>query len=226
LADYATKTLQSKNVAVFFNSQSAYSESLKQEFSTAIALSGGQVSTEVDFSNSTFNAKNAVEQALNQGATTLMLAANTSVLDKAMQVVQANQKRAKLLGGDDVYTPRTLQEGHVQAVDMVVAVPWHIEANLRSPFVVESRQLWAADVNWRSAIAYDATQAFVAGMLQDPTREGVHQTICGPEFSVSGASQAVKFLPSGDRNTSVQLVKIVPGKRSGTGFDFVPLTSN
>lgn len=227
LSDYATKTLESpKKIAVFFNSQSGYSQSLKQEFSTAVSLSGGQIVDEFDLSKPNFNAQNAVNQALQQGAKALMLAANTGTLDKAMQVVQANQKRAILLGGDDVYAPRTLELGKEQAIEMVVAVPWHIAANLQSPFVIESRRLWGADVNWRSAIAYDATQALIAAMAQEPTRQGVQKALSSPEFSASGASQPVKFLPSGDRNTKVQLVKVERGQRSGTGFDFVPINSN
>jgi branched-chain amino acid transport system substrate-binding protein len=52
-----------------------------------------------------------------------MLAANTETLDKALQLVQVNQKPLTLLGGDDVYTLKTLEIGREQAVGMVVAVP-------------------------------------------------------------------------------------------------------
>jgi branched-chain amino acid transport system substrate-binding protein len=33
----------------------------------------------------------------------------------------------------------------------------------------------------------------------------------------------VRFLPSGDRNAPHVLVRVEPGNRSGTGYDFVPL---
>jgi branched-chain amino acid transport system substrate-binding protein len=33
----------------------------------------------------------------------------------------------------------------------------------------------------------------------------------------------VQFLPSGDRLMKVTLVKVQPGKASGTSYDFVPL---
>ncbi|MEY2913175.1 MAG: hypothetical protein RLZZ184_2484, partial [Cyanobacteriota bacterium] len=39
----------------------------------------------------------------------------------------------------------------------------------------------------------------------------------------SGAAGSIRFLPSGDRNTPVQLVKIVRGNRSRTGYDFEPV---
>jgi len=34
----------------------------------------------------------------------------------------------------------------------------------------------------------------------------------------------VRFLPSGDRNQSVQLVVVQPGSRSSFGVDFVPIS--
>jgi branched-chain amino acid transport system substrate-binding protein len=40
-----------------------------------------------------------------------MLAANTETLDKALQVIQINQKKLTLLAGDDVYTAKTLEIG-------------------------------------------------------------------------------------------------------------------
>ncbi|NDJ19877.1 ABC transporter substrate-binding protein [Myxacorys almedinensis] len=226
LADYAATTLQQPTVAVFFNSQSAYSQSLKSEFVTAVSLTGGQVSNEFDLSSADFSAARAVDQALKSGAKALMLAANTGTLDKALQVVQVNRKRSLLLGGDDVYAPKTLEVGGEQAEGMVVAVPWHIERDPRSPFARRSRQLWGADVNWRSAIAYDATQALIAALRQNPTRQGIQQALSASTFSAAGASQTVRFLPSGDRNAGIQLVNVVPGNRSGAGFDFTPVARN
>ena len=46
LANYMLTKLQKKNAVVFFNSQSAYSQSLKSEFVTAVSLGGGQVLSE------------------------------------------------------------------------------------------------------------------------------------------------------------------------------------
>lgn len=224
LANYMVTKLQRQNAAVFFNSQSSYSQSLKSEFVTAVSLGGGQVSSEFDLSNPDFSAAKSVEQAVKQGAQVLMLATNTGVLDKGLQVVQVNRKRLPLLGGDDVYTPKTLEVGGDAAVGMVVAVPWHIDAAPQSTFNIQSRQLWGAEVNWRNALAYDAAKALIAALQRNPTRSGVQQALSAPDFSPTGASGLVRFLPSGDRNATVQLVKIVPGSRSGTGYDFTPVS--
>lgn len=223
LANYMTTKLQKTNAAVFFNSQSGYSQSLKSEFVTAVSLGGGQIAGEYDLSDPGFSAARSVKEASDRGADAIMLATNTSELDKALQVVQVNNKRLPLLAGDDVYAPKTLEVGGGAAAGMVVAVPWHIGANANSAFVRQSRQLWIGDVNWRTALAYDATEALIAAIQKSPTRAGVQQALLSPDFSTPGASGNIRFLPSGDRNAPVQLVQIVPGKRSGTGYDFVPL---
>lgn len=223
LANYMTTKLQKTNAAVFFNSQSGYSQSLKSEFVTAVSLSGGQVAGEYDLSDPGFSAARSVKEASDRGADILMLATNTGELDKALQVVQVNNKRLPLLAGDDVYAPKTLEVGGGAAAGMVVAVPWHIGANPNSEFVRQSRQLWVGDVNWRTALAYDATVALIAAIERSPTRAGIQQALLSPDFTTPGASGNIRFLPSGDRNAPVQLVQVVPGKSSGTGYDFVPL---
>ncbi len=223
LANYMVRTLQKKNAVVFFNSQSNYSQSLKSEFVSSVSLEGGQVASEFDLSRADFSAAKSVEQATKQGAEVLMLAANTETLDKALQVVQINQKRLTLLGGDDVYTAKTLEIGREQAMGMVLAVPWHIDADPKSDFPQKSRQLWGADVSWRSALSYDATVALVSALERNPTRDGVQQALLSSDFSATGASGTIRFLASGDRNAPVQLVKIVPGSRSRTGYDFEPV---
>ncbi|GAX36199.1 ABC transporter substrate-binding protein [Nodularia sp. NIES-3585] len=223
LANYMVKNLQKTQAAVFFNSQSNYSQSLKTEFVSSVALEGGQVLREFDLSQANFSAAKSLEQATEQGAEVLMLATNNETLDKGLQVVQINQKRLNLLGGDDVYSLKTLEVGGEQASGMVVAVPWHISGDGNSEFPQKSRQLWGGDVSWRTAMAYDATVALIAALEQNPTRSGVQQALSSSNFSATGASGAIRFLPSGDRNAPVQLVKIVSGNRSRTGYDFEPV---
>ncbi len=223
LANYMITQLKQENVAVFYNSKSSYSQSLKSEFVTAVSLSGGQVKSEFDLSQPNFSAAKSVEQATKQQIKVLMLASNTDTLDKALQVVQINRKQLALLAGDDAYTPKTLEVGGASAVGMVVAVPWHIDAQPNSVFARTSRILWGGAVNWRTALAYDATEALITAIERNPTRTGIQQALSSPDFSTTGASGSIRFLASGDRNSSVQLVKIVPGNRSGTGYDFVPV---
>jgi branched-chain amino acid transport system substrate-binding protein len=222
LIRYLLNTLQQKNAAIYYNSGSDYSKSLKDEFVTGLNSEGGQVVEEFDLGSSGFKASDSIKLAAQRGAKVLVLAANTPTLDQALQVVAVNRRQLQLLGGDSLYNPKTLQVGGEAAVGMVVAVPWVLLSNPQAPFTQEARKFWGGDVNWRTAMAYDAAEVLIAGLKRSPTREGIQQTLSAPNFSVAGATGTVQFLPSGDRAQAMQLVVVEPGSRSGYGYDFVP----
>ena len=224
LAESSLQKNPNVKAVVFFNSQSNYSQSLKSEFTTALGLGGGQVVSEFDLSSLTFTPSKSLQQAQQEGANLIALLGDSGTLDKALQVVQINGQKLPIVAGDDVYSPKTLDVGGKNALGMIVAVAWHLAANPNSPFVNNSRQLWQGDVNWRTATAYDATQALIAGIKAESSREGVQQALRSSDFSVPGATNPVRFLPSGDRNQSVQLVVVKPGSRSSFGVDFVPIS--
>jgi len=129
----------------------------------------------------------------------------------------------QLLGGDSAYNPKTLEVGRSNAVGMVLAVPWHILGNPEAEFPKAANQLWGREVNWRTAMAYDATIALIAGIGRNPSRTGVQQALATSDFSATGAAGAIRFLPSGDRNQTVQLVTIKPGSRTSFGYEFIPV---
>jgi len=221
LSRYMLNTLQKQNAALYYNSESSYSKSLKEEFTTALTSDGGSIVAEYDLASPAFRAAESVDQAAKQGAQVLVLAANTATLAPALQVITANQQRLQILGGDSLYNPKVLQTGGA-AAGMVVAVPWILLSNPNSPFAQESRQLWGGDVNWRTAMAYDAAMTLAEGLKSGGDRQTVLQAIAQPGFTFQGATGTVKFLPSGDRNQPMQLVVVKVGARSGYGHDFVP----
>ncbi|MBW4655175.1 MAG: ABC transporter substrate-binding protein [Kaiparowitsia implicata GSE-PSE-MK54-09C] len=222
LSRFMVEDRQQRNAAVFFNSESGYSLSLKNEFTTAVASDGGQVLMEFDLAAPGFDAGSAVNQARQQGVEVLVLAANTATLDPALQVIAVNRQELTVLGGDSLYNPKVLQVGGANAEGLVVAVPWIIQSAPQSSFAQESRQLWGGDVNWRTAMTYDALESIGQALAQSPTRDGIAQTMRSGVFSVEGATGTVRFLPSGDRNQAMQLVEVLPGDRSGYGYDFSP----
>jgi branched-chain amino acid transport system substrate-binding protein len=224
LSRYMLTKLQKQKAVIFFNSASNYSKSLKNEFTTAIYGDGGQIVSEFDFANGNFNAAESVKGAIAQGAEVIMLASNSATIDQALQVVQVNAKRLPLLAGDGAYTPKTLQIGATEATDMVLAIPWHILADPQLNFPQTSKQLWNAEVSWRTALAYDAARALIVGLERNPTRTGIQQALSASDFSAQGASGAIRFLASGDRNRAVQLVTVKPGNRTSYGYEFVPIS--
>ena len=227
LAEYMLEELN-QNVAVFYSSQSNYSKSLKSEFIAAVSLGGGRVVNTFDLSDANFSVADRLEQAIDEGAKVLMLAANTDTLDQALQVIQVNRQRLSLLAGDDVYTPKTLQVAGELAENMVLAIPWHINSNPTAEFAQVATKLWGGAVNWRTAMAYDAAQALIAAIERSPTRIGVQKGLSDPHFFAPGACDQIHFLPSGDRLKQIELVKIQPtalkGDRHSFSYEFTPVS--
>lgn len=223
IAKYALEKLKQPQVAVIYNSQSAYSKSLRDTFTTDLVSNGGEIVMEADVVQGNFNPADILQQAKKQQAQVLVLLNDSQTADKAYLMMQLNNNQLPMLAGDSLYKPQTLQLAREKAVGLVLAVPWHILGQTNTTFPNASRRLWGGDVNWRTAMAYDAVQVLAAGLKNQPTRQGIQKTLSQSSFGIDGASGRVKFLTSGDRNSPVELVTIQPGKRSPYGYDFIPL---
>ncbi|MGB3402245.1 MAG: ABC transporter substrate-binding protein [Microcoleaceae cyanobacterium] len=226
LIRYFWDDLWFSKAAIFYNENSAYSRSLKDELITAISIEGGEVVETFNLSSADFDTIegyfDSYDTLRQQQAEAIILVPDTATLRKALQIARVNNRNLPILAGDDVYSSDTLKKGEPVA-QMVVAVPWHIENNRSSDFVRTANQLWGADINWRSAMACDATKTLAAAIATSPSRGGVAESLSEPSFSTLGCSGTIQFLPSGDRNKAFELVTIEPGTRSGLGHDFVPL---
>ncbi len=223
LSRYVLNTLNRTKAAVFYTSESVYSSSVRSEFTTELLSNGGQVVADIDISEASFSAGQAMQTAKAAGADVLMLALTDQTVNTSLQILALNQQALPVVGGDSLYDFKILDVGRNNALGLTVAVPWHILSHEQTPFVQESRSLWGGDVNWRTATAYDAVVALAAGISESPTREGIEAALTNPSLSLEGATDPIRFLPSGDRNQPSQLVTVKVGDRSGTGYDFVPV---
>ncbi len=225
LGNYMVTQLKKRKVAVFFNSASAYSRSLKDEFSKALFYGDrGQVIDAIDLSKPDFNPVESVDQAIHKGAQVIMLAPNNEFFDRALLVINANQNRLPLLAGDALYSPKTLQIGGKPAAGMVLAVPSYQVEISKSAFQKQAKTLWGSPVRWRTVLAYDATEALIGALQHTPTRNGIRRSLASPDFSVMGAIHPVKFSESGDRPIDLELVKVM-AERSGHQYEFRALSN-
>jgi branched-chain amino acid transport system substrate-binding protein len=221
LADYALDTLDTLQAAIFYNDDSNYSKSLRAEFETEFVSGGGEIVEAFNIQDASFRAADNMRTAREQGAEVIMLALSLDPSDPLLQILASNQPLLPMLGSDSLYKSQLLSLAGDNALGLTVAAPWDILSHEQSEFVQDSRQLWGADVNWRTAMAYDAAVALAEGIESEPTREGVAAALAASDFQVKGATSLVRFLPrTGDRNQPFQLVEVVPGDRSGTGYDF------
>ena len=224
MATYALNQLNSEKIAIFYDSSSNYSLSLREELKTAMFTRGGSVVAEFDFNVEGFLAREKLEQARESQAEAIVLIPSPDI-DQALQVVTVNDGELPIIGDlGNLYSIKTLEVGGQDAVGMALPIPWHIQKPGSKEFVRKSRQLWGADVNWATVMAYDALNAIAQALSQNPTREGIQEALSNSDFSASGVMQPIQFLPSGDRDGKLIMVQVQRRNpsRSGTGYDFVP----
>lgn len=235
LATYMLNILKKTKAAAYYT-KGNYSKSLTKEFAISVKEGKGEVLGEPtkekdellvqpkhDLSNPYFLTSSSLNDIEAKGIDVLMFVPDDdATLTKMLLLAKNNKKRLNFLGGDVVYNPKTLQEGGYEMVGTVLAVPWHIDANRDSDFVKESDKFWSADVSWRTALAYDATQALIEAIKKEPTRSGVRKALLSN--SIDGASGKVQFEENGDRiKAPVQLVKIVVDPKNQGKYKFQPI---
>jgi eukaryotic-like serine/threonine-protein kinase len=212
LKDYMLTQLKKRRVAIFYNSTSKYSQSLKEEFKQALDYSGVadyQIVQEIDLARPDFDADDSIAQITQRKADVLMLAADDRVMDKAMRVIESNNRRLPIIGGDSMFTPRLPKTIKEKGVGIVLAVPVNPSG---TPFAKESTQLWKQPdlITWRTALTYDAAEALIAAIAIDPSREGIRRTLAAPTFAAPGSTGLVNFQEKGDRQRKPSYVTIAP----------------
>ncbi|MGB6298486.1 MAG: ABC transporter substrate-binding protein [Rivularia sp. (in: cyanobacteria)] len=206
LVDYMVNTLGHKRAAIVYDSSRVYSQKFRQELKNKLEspqINGEFIDIpECDFFSSNANLKICIEKA-NQTVKVLALIPNTnSSLNKALDIIDSNKdSNLKLLGGDTLYN-QTVENRGKKAKNLAIAIPWFQNESNPTPFEKNAQQLWNAQVNWRTAMSYDATKAIIEGlrrMGKNPTRQGLQQVLSAPDFSAEGAAGNIEFDRNGDR---------------------------
>jgi branched-chain amino acid transport system substrate-binding protein len=190
-----------KKLAICFDSKASDSLTFKEDLIAEFARLGGEIASfTCDVAAAGFSPNNAIDKAKNLGADSLFIASHIDRLPLALQVAAANNGSLKLYSSPTLNTFQTLQAGSAVA-GLVLVTPWQNPLEPQSgSFADRSQRLWGGQVSWRSAMSYDAGMAIVTGLRQsNGTRLGLQQALHHPQFSAEGASDRVKFLPTGDR---------------------------
>ncbi|MEA5468418.1 ABC transporter substrate-binding protein [Spirulina sp. 06S082] len=200
-------------VAIFYNSQRDYSENQRQTLVKIIEKEGTLVQ-EIDIKAGDFEATQAVKEAIASGANTAFLALNKEEISEAVAIAQANKDANTALtaiGGDQLYNPDILVEGGDAIADLVLAVPWRYEE--QDDFAKTALTLWQGRVSWRTAAAYDVTQALSEAIAQAGDRAEVISILEGG-VKITGSNADFEIF------TRVPLVKAVQGSGGPTGSDY------
>jgi branched-chain amino acid transport system substrate-binding protein len=222
LSEYISKKAFKTNVAVCEDSKSI--DNRKSIFVEAIQVSGAKVSTvECDLAADDFSPTTIISKVISSGADSLIILPHIDRIQKAIELVRANQGKLPIFSSPTMYTNQTLREGRADVNGLILPGFWHPTAIPGSQFPKDARNLWGGNVSWRSAMAYDATLAIAQGLKQSQNRQELQKVLRNDKFSFSGATGEVKFSPSGDRKLKTILIQVQPSKSSPTGYDFFPL---
>ena len=220
LADYTLKTARKTKIAFCYDSQAPDNVSFKDEFLAAFISKGGQlIPTVCDLSTPNFNPTAAVNEAINSGADGLFVASHIDRVEAAIALAKANQNRLALFSSPTLYNIKTLETGQQAVKGLALVAPWHPQVN--PSFAETIAQKWRGKVGWRSATAYDATGAIIAGLQQGTGRDRLQQTLHSPEFTVSGATDTIRFAPSGDRIGNPVIIQV---QSNGSNYEFAMLS--
>jgi branched-chain amino acid transport system substrate-binding protein len=221
LAEYIIKTARKKSIAICVDKDAIDNTAFVAELQSTIYTNGGKLTKfDCNLAAQDFNPNTAISQAISAGADSLVLAPHVDRINLAVEVAQANQGKLTLFGSPTLYTYQTVEFGQNNVNGMVLAAPWHPQAIPGSKFPQQAQKRWGGVVNWRTAMGYDATQVIITGLKRANTRQELQKVLSNPNFSLSGATGKIEFLPSGDRNSQAYLLKVQPYSQ---GYKFVPL---
>lgn len=217
LAQYVFSEIGIEETVVFYNPNSSFSSSLQTSFEDRFADLGGGTVT-MDMSASDFDAGIAISTAaLQDQAEAALLFPDTDYTSVAIELARANAKlpdaqRLELLGGDSLYSIDTLTAGGESVENLVLAIPWFANSAGVADFSKRGEQQWGGPVNWRTAMSFDATQAFIAAFSEDASRKSVLENLSSVSLPADETSgEAFKFTPEGERQSDPILVKVVRG---------------
>jgi ABC-type branched-subunit amino acid transport system substrate-binding protein len=230
LADYMLRTNKKHKAVIFYVKDNPYSEDLQSRFAQKLVSDGGEVVGSADFASP--NATRDLAQAMAKGAEVIVLFPTYKHRQRAWNVLRDKQDKypKTMVFGDiaTLYSFETLQEARGAAQGMTLGVSWHVDES-NSQFAQESKDIWRSSVNWATATSYNAVQAVGTAIQSDahPSRTSVRDHLGTMKFD--GAAGVFQFF-NGEPTDKVTLVKVEKSGAnrkysSGTGYDYVPVTT-
>jgi branched-chain amino acid transport system substrate-binding protein len=229
LVEYILKrSLQPAKILICYDPMALDQASFYNSFVDALTNQGGdfikvvdnQRRDQCDYTSSSFDPDKVINQAIAQGATGIFLGTNVNDFEPTLRVIRANKRRLPLFSSPTLYTQQIIHDAQQAVAGLVLVAPWNPEAH--PEFAQRAHSLWGATVNWRTATAYDATRAVIAGLQQNNTRDGLQRALADPGFSTPGSGDLVRFLSTRDRRLIPVLVQVQSDGSGGYRFVYLP----
>ncbi|WP_366925038.1 ABC transporter substrate-binding protein [Anabaena sp. AL09] len=229
LAEYTYKSLKLKKAVIFANPNSPYSNSLREVFTNQFEKLGGEVVHKplINLTASTFNAEKEVAKSVyGDKAEAALLFPDTQsteiALNVAKEITKINEtlrtqnpprRELKMLGGGSLYKGDILTNDGKNVEGLIIAVPWFGATSQAQPFAKKAEQQWGGGISWRTATSFDATQALIKALSNNPSRSTVLRGLENVSLSANETSgYPLKFTPEREREGQSILLQIKGGK--------------
>ena len=217
LAGYARKTGVEK-VAIFYDSNSDYSKSLREAFESSFKQLGGSVLRAIDLSSQSFDPQQEIKKFENQQVEAIALFPSTKTTSTAIGIARANTEllgqKLTMLGGDALYSSDTLNNGGTAVNGLIIAIPWFAQSQ---PYAKKAYQRWVGTVNWRTAASFDATKALLKTLSIDTDRVSVAQNLQSINLRANETSGEPLSFANGESKVDPVLVQIDSGAFGQSG---------
>ncbi|MDB9450132.1 ABC transporter substrate-binding protein [Dolichospermum circinale] len=229
LAEYTYKSLKLKKAVIFGNPTNSYSNSIREIFTNQFEKLGGEVVRKplIDLTSPTFDAEKEVAKSVyGDHAEAVMLFSNTQKLDITLKIAKEITKRnetlktqnsprreLKMLGGDNLYQGEILNSGGKNVEGLIIAVPWFRGTSQAQSFAKKADKQWGGAISWRTATSFDATQALIKALSNNPSRSTVLRGLENVSLSANETSgYPLKFTPERERDGQSILLQIKQGQ--------------
>jgi branched-chain amino acid transport system substrate-binding protein len=233
LAEYTYRQLQLKKAVIFANPNSQYSNSIREKFTNHFEKLGGTVVREplIDLTAATFDAEKEVAKSVyskDSQAEAAMLFPDANHTEIALKIAQKITRRNEKLKNDSQNPPRqqlkmlevhtlynneTLKKGGQDVEGLIIAIPWFRGTSQAQVFAKKSQQLWGEDISWRTATSFDATQALIKTLSNNPSRSSVLEGLQNVNLKSNETSgYPLLFTQERERQGQSILVQIRNGK--------------
>ena len=235
LAEYTYKSLKLKKAVVFGNPNSPYSNSIREVFTNQFEKLGSEVVHKplIDLTAPTFDAEKEVAKSVysNKAEAALLfpdtrstkialkIAIETTKRNETLKTKNPPRPELKMLAGDTLYNNETLTSGGKNVEGLIIAIPWFRETPQAQSFAKKAEQQWGGGISWRTATSFDATQALIKALSNNPSRSTVLGRLENVSLSANETSgDPLKFTPEREREGQSILLQIKGGK-------FMPIDS-
>ncbi|QSV63970.1 MAG: ABC transporter substrate-binding protein [Dolichospermum sp. DL01] len=225
IAEYTYKNLQLKKAVVFGNPNGPYSNNIREIFTNQFEKLGGEVVRKplIDLTASIFNPEKEVAKSVyNYKAKAALLFPDTESTNIALKIAKEITKineilktqnpprpELKMLGGASLYLNETLTSGNNNVDGLIITAPWFRESSQAKSFADKADNKWRGYISWRTATSFDATQALIKTLSNNPSRSTVLRDLKNVSLTKNETSgYPLKFTPEREREGESILLQV------------------